>query len=156
MHDGVDSAETIRGQALECFEQVIRPHLFAQGSAKTREHIDAGREVVLVTGSIDFLMAPLAEHLGASHVEAPGLVTEGGRFTGALDGPPVGAEEKRRRVLAYAASVGIDMAGSFAYGDSIADLPMLEAVGHPVAINPDKALAAEAGRRGWPIERWTH
>ena len=154
-YGGLD-ADTIRGQAGGCFEQSIRPHLFKQGTEKTREHIDAGRQVVLVTGSIDFLMAPLAEHLGAPHVEAPGLVVENGRFAGALDGPPVGAEEKRRRVLAYAENADIDLANSFAYGDSIADIPMLETVGNPVAVNPDKALAAEAERRGWPIEKWTH
>jgi len=148
-------ANGLRARARDCFEAVIRPNLFPEGEEKVREHREAGRDVALVTGSIDFIIAPLAEHLEVDHVEAPRLVEVGGRFTGALEGPAVGADEKRRRVVALAEQAGIDLAQSYAYGDSIADAPMLEAVGHPVAVNPDSALERLATERGWPIERWT-
>jgi HAD superfamily hydrolase (TIGR01490 family) len=118
-------------------------------------HRTAGRRTVLVTGSIDFIIAPLAESLGVDEVIAPGLLTENGRFTGALDGPPVGMEEKARRIAAFARAHDIDLAASFAYGDSKADLPMLEAVGHPQVVNPDKVLRMIAIHRGWPVHRWT-
>jgi phosphoserine phosphatase len=100
-------------------------------------------------------MKPLADALGVDDVLSPALVEDGDRFTGALDGPPVGQEEKARRMRAYAAQHGIDLASSFAYGDSMADVPMLDVVGHGQAVNPTKALAMLAVSRGWPVHRWT-
>ena len=145
----------VRGYVQDNFEHVIRPHLFTEGYDCVGEHRRAGHRVVLVTGSIDFIMEPLARFLGADEVLAPKLVERDGRFTGELDGPPVGSEEKARRIRAYAVSHGIDLASSFAYGDSIADLPMLEQVGNPHAINADKPLEVAAQSRGWPTLRWS-
>jgi len=148
------SVAAVRGWADSCCRELLRPRLFEQGSSVIAEHRAAGRLIVLVTGSIDFLMAPLAEHLGADDVLAPGLVERGGRFTGQLDGPPLGEAEKASRVRAFAESRGLDLSASYAYGDSIADLPMLECVGHPHVVNPDKALASAARRSGWSRLRW--
>ncbi len=117
--------------------------------------IEDGREVVLVTGSIALIIEPLASRLGVTHVVAPSLVESNGRFTGELDGPPISDEEKARRVRQFAGENHIDLSRSHAYGDSIADLPMLETVGFPHAVNPDKALAAAAHTRGWPIHQWS-
>ena len=83
------------------------------------------------------------------------LVESDGVFTGELGGPPIGEEEKVRQVRRYAEENGIDLSQSYAYGDSIADLPMLEAVGMPHAVNPDRALKAVARARGWPMHEWT-
>lgn len=139
----------------DCYRDVIRPRFFGQAAPCVDEHRQAGRRVVLVTGSIDFIIEPLAERLQITDVVAPALVESNGRFTGELDGPPIGDEQKATRIRRFAEEHGIDLSGSHAYGDSIADLPMLEAVGHPHAVNPDKALAAKAKARGWPIHRWT-
>jgi len=151
---GMNAAQ-IHSLTEQCYRTVIAPKRFAQGDQRTAQHLDHGRLVVLVTGSIDFLIAPLARELGATHVVAPSLVEANGRFTGELDGPPVGEHEKARRVTTFAREHDVDLSQSYAYGDSIADLPMLELVGHPVAVNPDSALAAQAKRRNWPMEKWT-
>ena len=147
-------AGPIRALARDCYREVIVPRRFVEATEFLDEHRAAGRLIVLVTGSIDFIIEPLARELGIEHVIAPSLVESDGCFTGELDGPPVGDGEKARRMNAFADQHGIDMRASHAFGDSIADLPMLEAVGHAHAVNPDKALAATAARRGWPIHRW--
>ncbi|MHC4697681.1 MAG: HAD family hydrolase [Planctomycetota bacterium] len=145
----------IKALARDCYRDVIEPRFFEQAAPCVDEHRRAGREVVLVTGSIAFIIDPLASRLGIAHVVAPSLVESNGRFTGELDGPPISDEEKARRVRQFADENHIDLSQSHAYGDSIADLPMLETVGHPHAVNPDKALAAAAHARGWPTHRWS-
>ena len=146
--------EEIKALVADCHEDVIRPRYFPEALDCIAEHRDAGRKIVLVTGSVDFTMGPLAEELCADELIAPSLVESQGRFTGSLTGPPVGTEEKARRIRSYAEDHAIDLSASHAYGDSIADLAMLETVGHPHAVNPDKALARIARQRGWPIHRW--
>ena len=94
-------------------------------------------------------------HRRAADVIAPSLVESNGLFTGKLGGPPIGTEEKARQVRSYAQTHDIDLAQSHAYGDSIADLPMLECVGFPHAVNPDRALAAIARERNWPVHQWS-
>ncbi len=145
----------VHEQVGACFEELLRPHLFEEVPSCISEHRAACRRVVFVTGSIDFIIAPLAKFLGADDVLAPGLVEKNGRFTGELNGPPVGHTEKARRIKAYAETEGLDLSESFAYGDSIADLPMLQQVGHPHVVNPDRALASKARRLGWPTCRWS-
>lgn len=148
-------SDIVRGHVEDCFREVICPNLFEEAPGCVAEHRAAGRRIVLVTGSIDFIIAPLARFLGADDVIAPQLVEQAGRFTGELNGPAVGHLEKARRIEAYARGQTLDLSASFAYGDSIADLPMLQAVGHPHVVNPDKPLSLTARRRGWPILRWT-
>ena len=149
------SSESVRERVDDCFKHVIEPNIFCEGEACVAEHKAAGRHIVLATGSIDFIIAPLAEKLGADHVCAPTLIENNGRFTGRLNGPPVGEEEKARRITEYAERQTIDLAASFGYGDSIADLPMLERVGHPHVVNPDAALLETATSRNWPVLKWT-
>jgi len=145
----------IKAAAGECYEKMLKPKLFTQAFGCIAAHRHAGRRIVLVTGSIDFIMQPLAEALGVDDVIAPALLDDGARFKGELDGRPVGQAEKARRMRAYASAHGIDLASSYAYGDSMADAPMLDAVGHGQAVNPSKALAMLAVSRGWPAHRWT-
>lgn len=149
------NSDTVKSCARPCFEQLLRPHVFSEGTACIAEHQRAGRRIVFVTGSIHFIIAPLAEYLDADDIIAPQLVEREGLFTGQLDGPPLGHDEKARRVRDYARTENIDLSASFAYGDSIADMPMLREVGHPHAINPDRPLAAAAKKLGWPTSRWT-
>ncbi len=151
---GLPAAE-IKAQAEDCDRDLVMPRQFEEAAACVQSHHDAQREVVFVTGSIDFTIAPLAKRLGVESIIAPALLESEGRFTGELDGAPVGQEEKARRVKIFSSEHGIDLASSYAYGDSIADLPMLELVGHPQVVNPDRALAAIAKQRGWPIHKWT-
>lgn len=150
---GMD-AERVRALARENFESVIRPRILAGALARIAEHRAAREPVVLVTGSLDFVVAPLADFLQADAILAVALEEESGRFTGELTSAPISEEEKARVVRAFAAERGIDLAGSTAYGDSTADLPLLRAVGHPRAVNPDRTLARVARREGWTIEFW--
>jgi len=151
---GLPTAE-IKAQADDCYQNIFRPHCFSQALDCIEEHRRADRAVVLVTGSLDFIIEPLAVEFRADAVIAARLVESNGCFTGELDGPPIGGKEKARRMQEFAAERGIDLSQSRAYGDSMADLPMLEAVGFPHAVNPDRHLAATAKKRGWPTHHWT-
>ncbi|MSS72948.1 MAG: HAD family hydrolase [Candidatus Latescibacteria bacterium] len=136
------------------FAEEMTPRLFPEAVARVRAHRARGERVVFVTGSLDFIITPLARHLGVADVIAVRMVEREGRLTGYLTGPPVGDEEKARLIQKFAQAEGIDLAASAAYGDSSADLPMLRCVGHPVAVNPGKRLRREAEARGWEIVGW--
>lgn len=113
-----------------------------------------GEQVVLATSSLDLIVAPLARHFGAEEVLASRLEFEGGVCTGRFQGLPLLRREKTRRVLDWLAGRGVPAADCTYYTDSIHDLSLLEAVGEPVAVNPDWRLAREARRRGWSILRF--
>ncbi len=144
----------IKAAAGDCVRYISNSKWLVGAREKIQEHRNAGQEIVLVTGSLDFLMDALARELGGARVLAAGLEERDGRFTGRLIGGPVIAEEKRRRMIQYADEHGLDMRQCHAYGDSSADLPMLEAVGFPHAVNPDRKLRAVALKRNWPIHDW--
>ena len=116
------------------------------------QHKAAGRPVVLATTTPHHLIKPLADRLGVDHVIATRYsLTEDGRFDGALAGRFVWSRGKLAAVREWADAEGIDLAESFAYSDSIFDLPLLGAVGSPAAVNPDPRLTVYAVARGWPI-----
>ncbi len=150
---GLNAAE-VYAQADACHRDVMLPKVFPEAIACIKNHHEAGRMVVLVTGSIDFIIAPLAKELSTTHVLAPALLVRDGRFTGELDSLPVSGEEKVRLMKKFAADYHVDLAASHAYGDSIADLPMLQAVGHSHAVNPDRDLLRTATQGNWPVHRW--
>lgn len=157
---GLD-ATTVHGLADACFTDLLSKHLFTEAIDCITEQQKAGRRVVLVTGSIDFIIAPLARFLSklndsdqAVDIVARTLTVNGGKFTGALDGVPIGDAEKAIQMQQYADQHNIDLSASFAFGDSIADVPMLETVGHPFAVNADKELTRIAGTRGWRQLTW--
>lgn len=148
-------ADEIKALADDCYRDEIAPRCFDQVIDCIAEHKRANRTIVLVTGSLDFIVAPVVRGLGVDVVLAPALLESNGLFTGELDGPPIGGEEKSRRMRKLAEEMNIDLAQSHAYGDSVADLAMLEIVGNPRAVNPDRGLARVAATRGWPIHSWT-
>jgi len=150
---GLPAAE-IKAQAAQCHHDVVIPRRLEQAASCIEQHRAAGRSIVLVTGSLDFIIEPLAAEIRADAVIAARLMESDGRFTGKLDGPPIGGEEKGRRMRDFAAEQGIELARSHAYGDSMADLPMLEAVAFPHAVNPDRGLRTTAKKRGWPTHHW--
>jgi len=140
--------------ARTCFESYFAPRLLSGAATRIRELREQGYRVVFVTGSLDFLIAPLAEHLGVQDVIAARLESRDGQFTGALQGPPVSDAEKAVKVRKFAEENDISLADSQAYGDSTADLPMLEAVGHPHAVSPGSRLRRIAQDRSWPVLEW--
>ncbi len=117
-------------------------------------HRAAGRLVVLATTSPFDLVEPLAGVLGFDGVVATRYEVADGRYTGSVQGRFVWGPAKRAAVTAWADGHGVSLAASHAYSDSVYDLPLLAAVGHPHALNPDPRLAAVARARRWPVERW--
>ncbi|WP_235502832.1 MULTISPECIES: HAD family phosphatase [unclassified Kitasatospora] len=128
------------------------PDAFLPGSvAALRGHLTAGHRIALVSGSCRELLAPLAEELGAELI----LCTEPeldrtGRLTGEVAEPMIG-EAKAAAVRRTIAALGLRTADCYAYGDDATDLPMLLAVGHPVAVGTDAGLAEQAARAGWRV-----
>jgi HAD superfamily hydrolase (TIGR01490 family) len=143
----------VRELASACYADCIKPRLYPQAMKKLTELRQEGVRIVLVSGGLDFLMQPLAAELGADLIVAS-LEERGGSFTGALRGEPLTGALKAERLRAHAAEHGVDLAQSCAFGDAFGDLPLLESVGHPVAVNADGRLAAIAKTRGWQTETW--
>ena len=127
--------------------KALRPEM-----CKLIESIKAeGGEVILATSSLDFIVKPLAEHLGIEVLIASELEYEEGRCTGLLAGKPLFGHAKRDAVLAYTRGRGVAPKDCAFYSDSIHDLPLLLEVGRPVAVAPDRRLRREAEARGWSI-----
>jgi putative phosphoserine phosphatase/1-acylglycerol-3-phosphate O-acyltransferase len=115
------------------------------------EHRAAGRRVALATTTPDVLVRPLAERLGVDEVIATKWAIEDGCFTGRIDGRFLWGRNKLGAVKAWAREEGIDLAASYAYSDSVFDVPLLRSVGTPVAVNPDAQLAVIANLNRWQI-----
>ena len=138
----------------EGLASAIDPITYAEARALMDEHRRLGRQVYLVSAAPAEIVEPLAEHQGAHEALASvARVDRNGRYTGDLERYAYGAE-KAALIRHLAARDGLDLAGSWAYSDSATDLPMLEAVGHPVAVNPDRALRRIAQLRGWQVLRF--
>ncbi|MFP4149494.1 MAG: HAD family hydrolase [Nitriliruptoraceae bacterium] len=114
-------------------------------------HHEAGRECWIVSASPIEMVEPLARALGMEGAIATRSAVEDGRYTGELDGPFVYGEGKAEAIAALAEERGYDLRLCYSYSDSASDLPMMEMVGHPVAVNPDGPLQNVATQRGWPI-----
>jgi HAD superfamily hydrolase (TIGR01490 family) len=146
-------ADQLRHDGMELFHHLLLTKSFPAGMARVRAHRALGHRTVLITGALDFVVEPLRPLFDEVVCAELGQDADG-RLTGRLDTlPPTG--EARALVLAeYAAAQGLDLGESVAYADSTSDLPLLECVGFPVAVNPEPKLAAVARRRGWHIEHW--
>ncbi len=135
-----------------CFQKIILPRLRPPVVALLKAHQSEGRKIILLTGSLAFLMLPLKEYLGADWLIATELIHTDGRFTGEINGLHPRGENKRVLLEDLARHQGLDLSRSLAYGDHEEDIPLLCSVGYPVAINPTRALKRIARERGWPIE----
>jgi len=134
----------------ETLPALITPLVYAEARGLIAEHQRAGRPVVLVSSSGEEVVVPIAAMLGADHVVATRMQVVDGRYTGVIERYVYGPR-KPDEMRALADEHGWDLAASYAYSDSATDLPMLEAVGHRVAVNPDHALRRIARARGWPV-----
>jgi HAD superfamily hydrolase (TIGR01490 family) len=136
----------------ESFSGYVLERLYPEAIAALRAHKRAGHRVVLLSGALDFLLEPFKDL--ADDVLTARLEEENGVYTGELSGAPVAGDARARMLASFARRRNIDLSRSYAYADSISDLPMLESVGIPVAVNPDARLRSAAKKRGWQIKRW--
>ena len=137
--------------AEETFEKVMKPKLYPGARDLVQTSLDKGHEVILVSGALDFIMAFLKDHLGATGVIANRLEIKDRFATGKLLRPVVAGPEKARLIREHARAGGHDLDECFAYSDSYSDVPMLSVVGHPAAVNPDRKLSLLANAYHWPI-----
>jgi HAD superfamily hydrolase (TIGR01490 family) len=132
----------------------ILPAITPGARALVRRHLAAGELCAIVTATNSFVTAPIAREFGVPHLIATEPEARDGRFTGRVAGTPCFREGKIRRVEDWLGGLGHrleDFADSHFYSDSHNDLPLLERVRRPVAVDPDPRLAAQAARRGWPV-----
>ncbi|MEE4592094.1 HAD family hydrolase [Streptomyces sp. DSM 41524] len=134
----------------ETLHDLIDPIIYDEAASLIEEHHTAGRDVVIVSTSGAEVVEPIGELLGADRVVATRMVVEDGVFTGEVEYYAYGPT-KAEAIAELAESEGYDLSRCYAYSDSVTDLPMLEAVGHPHTVNPDRALRREAAARGWPV-----
>jgi HAD superfamily hydrolase (TIGR01490 family) len=144
------SKEEVEQVVREALEEVVDPYIYQEALDLIALHQALGRHVYIVSSSPEEVVRPLAERLGVTEVIATLAECVDGRYTGQLEFYCY-REQKAERIVEVANAQGMDLAGSFAYSDSITDLPMLEAVGNPVAVNPDRELRKVAEQRGWRI-----
>jgi len=141
---------TVREIVADTLHNVVDPLVYDEAVQLIDEHHAAGRDVVIVSTSGSEVVEPIGALLGADRVVATRLKVEDGRYTGEIEYYAY-AEEKANAIRALAESEGYDLAQCYGYSDSVTDVPMLEAVGHPHAVNPDKELRKIAAERGWPV-----
>jgi HAD superfamily hydrolase (TIGR01490 family) len=161
-----ESSESVRDRILHAVQgqqqadlialnEQITPRILEKVRPESRSLIDmhheAGRDCWIVSASPIEVVEPLAKALGMEGAIATVSEVEDGRYTGRLDGPFVYGEGKAEAIAKLASERGYDLRLSFSYSDSASDLPMMEMVGHPVAVNADKPLETVAQQRGWPM-----
>lgn len=141
---------TVREIVADTLHNVVDPFVYDEAVSLIEEHKLAGRDVVIVSASGTELVEPIGAMLGADIVVATRLEEVDGKYTGGVDYYAY-AEEKARAIRELAEERGYDLEASYAYSDSVTDIPMLEAVGNAFAVNPDKDLRRAAKERGWPV-----
>lgn len=131
----------------DCVEPIILP----KALALLKQHRDAGDKLVIITATNRFITGPIAKRLDVEHLLATECELVEGRYTGRSVDVPCFREGKVTRLRRWLEENDLNLEGSYFYSDSMNDLPLLEQVDHPVAVNPDPNLRAEAEKRGWPI-----
>jgi HAD superfamily hydrolase (TIGR01490 family) len=142
--------QTVRDIVAETLHHIVDPLVYDEAVSLIEEHHLAGRDVIIVSASGSEVVEPIGEMLGADGVVATRMQIAEGRYTGAIDYYAY-AENKAGAIKDLALQNGYDLSRSYAYSDSITDIHMLEVVGHPYAVNPDRELRRQAEERGWPV-----
>lgn len=148
------SEDDLRRLIEESVGQLLFRRTSPDAIRRVREHRAAGHKTILITGALDVFAAPLAplfDEIVSTRIARDAR----GRLSGFLEHPPIVGEARAAWLQRCAADHGFDLEESYAYADSHSDLPLLQTVGHPVAVNPDIGLMRAARRRHWRIEEWT-
>jgi putative phosphoserine phosphatase / 1-acylglycerol-3-phosphate O-acyltransferase len=138
----------------EVFVKHLATQIFPESRALVRAHRERGHTVAIVSSATRYQIAPAARDLGIEHVLCTRLEVKRGVFTGRVIHPTCWGEGKATAARGFAAGHDVDLSQSFFYTDSADDLPLLEAVGHPRPLNPDRVLQGIAAERGWPVRRF--
>ncbi|HEX7746859.1 MAG TPA: HAD-IB family hydrolase [Micromonosporaceae bacterium] len=147
--------DQVRQIVAETLHELINPYVYAEAAALILEHQAAGRDVVLVSASGEEMVRPIGELLGITDVIATRMAVEDGRYNGEVEFYAAGPS-KVDAVGEMAKERGYDLAACYAYSDSSTDIPLLEYVGHPTAVNPDRALRRMALENAWPVLEFRH
>jgi HAD superfamily hydrolase (TIGR01490 family) len=142
--------QTVRDIVADTLHNIVEPLVYDEAVELIDEHHAAGRDVIIVSTSGAEMVEPIGELLGADHVVATRMEVADGKYTGNIRFYAY-AENKAKAITDLARKRGYDLDRSYAYSDSITDVHMLEVVGHPYAVNPDKDLRRIAKERGWPV-----
>jgi HAD superfamily hydrolase (TIGR01490 family) len=142
--------QTVREIVADTLHNIVDPLVYEEAVSLIEEHHAAGRDVIIVSTSGSEVVEPIGEMLGADRVIATVMVQNEGRYTGEIGFYAYGVN-KATAIQQLAEDEGYDLASSYAYSDSVTDVPMLELVGHPYAVNPDKALRKAAIEQDWPV-----
>jgi HAD superfamily hydrolase (TIGR01490 family) len=142
--------EQVRSIVDETLHDIVDPLVYKEATQLITDHKAEGHDVVVVSASGEELVAPISSMVGASHSVGTRMVVSDGRYSGEIDFYCAG-ENKAIAVKQLAQKHGYDLEDCFAYSDSVTDLPLLEAVGHPTVVNPDRGLRKIAAQRGWPV-----
>jgi HAD superfamily hydrolase (TIGR01490 family) len=150
------TSETVLAARMDdVFGRMVEAHVADRGRVAVEAHRARGDVLAIVTGASPYAARPLAQRLRIPHVVCTELELDAeGRFTGRAIAPLCYGEGKAQRAEALARTLGFDLGEATFYTDSLTDLPLLERVREPVAVNPDPRLARLARRRGWRVERW--
>lgn len=132
----------------------ILPIISEDTRALLQSHLDQGHTLIIITATNRFVTAPIARELGVPHLLATDPEVQNGRYTGRVSGIPCFREGKVQRLELWLREHGLNLARSWFYSDSHNDLPLLERVTHPVAVNPDETLETHALAKQWPILRF--
>ena len=147
-------ADQVKAHAHRCFERHLRKRITAGAVRQIRKHLLSGHLVVLASGSPQYIVDEIGRHLRVHCAVGTRTRVVGGRITGEIIPPVVFQEGKREVVEQIAAEYDLDLSRSFLYSDSIADVPLFEAVGNPVVVNPKDPFRQVAERRGWRVVAW--
>lgn len=145
------SEDRLRYFAQELFDEVIKPAVFPGSYELIERSRSLGLRQVVITGALDLSVKPLMEHLNITEYVTNRLEFVNGVATGRLLPPVMAAATKASWIRTFAEREGLSLSDSFAYTDSMSDLPMLSVVGHPAAVNPDARLRQTALHHDWPI-----
>lgn len=149
------SVDEVRRITDETMHNVVTPAIYTEARELIKFHKAAGHQVIIVSASASHLVEPIAVELGITHIVATELEVVDGKFTGNILKYLKG-DAKAEAVTEIAEEYGFDLAHSYAYSDSATDIPMLEIVGHPVAVNPDRAMKKFALEQSWEIRSFKH
>lgn len=151
---GSDEAEAWR-MSEQWFDGMLRHYIAPGGRERIAWHLERGHHVAIVSAATPYAVKPVSAALGLGECYlATELEVQNGSFTGGVVEPACYGAGKVTRTLVYAERHGIDLGKSYFYSDSASDLPLLEAVGRPVAVNPSRKLRGIAGERGWPVMKF--